>query len=432
MTSSNITYDFIAIGIGPFNLSLACLCDPIKEINALFLDQNPGFDWHPGMMIENTHLQTPFMSDLVTLADPTNPYSFLNYIKKQGRIYSFYIRENFFLLRQEYNHYCQWAASQLSNLRFNTFVESIEFCEPTNCYKVKTRDTHTQRHSIYITKKLVFGTGSTPYLPSCTNNVKNHLIHSSEYLHNKKNFQQKKHITLIGSGQSAAEIYKDLLNDIDIYGYALNWITRSPRFSPLEYTKLTLEMTSPEYIDYFYQLPIEKRDSLLKQQKILYKGINSALINEIFDCLYAKQLAHPIKTQLMTNSELVNAVYQDTTHTLNLSFVQQEINQFFEITTEGLIMATGYQPVIPSFISAIKHKIRWDIKGRYDVNRNYSIDHEGNRLFVQNAELHTHGFVTPDLGMVCYRNSYLIKELTGKEYYPIEKRIAFQQFEATS
>ena len=33
--------------------------------------------------------------------------------------------------------------------------------------------------------------------------------------------------------------------------------------------------------------------------------------------------------------------------------------------------------------------------------------------------------------MACYRNSILIKELTGKEHYLIEKRIAFQQFEVT-
>jgi len=47
---------------------------------------------------------------------------------------------------------------------------------------------------------------------------------------------------------------------------------------------------------------------------------------------------------------------------------------------------------------------------------------------VQNVELHTHGFVTPDLGMACYRNAWLIKEITGVEHYPIEDKIAFQQF----
>lgn len=71
----------------------------IENVEGLFLEQKKEFDWHPGMMLENATMQTPFLSDLVTLADPTHPLSFLNYVKKQGRLYSFYIRENFFLMR---------------------------------------------------------------------------------------------------------------------------------------------------------------------------------------------------------------------------------------------------------------------------------------------------------------------------------------------
>ena len=40
--------------------------------------------------------------------------------------------------------------------------------------------------------------------------------------------------------------YLGLLEGITEHGYHLTWITRSPRFFPMEYTKLTLEMTSPE------------------------------------------------------------------------------------------------------------------------------------------------------------------------------------------
>ncbi|MBN9114289.1 MAG: SidA/IucD/PvdA family monooxygenase [Pandoraea sp.] len=65
-----------------------------------------------------------------------------------------------------------------------------------------------------------------------------------------------------------------VLQEIDVHGYQLNWVTRSGRFFPLEYTKLTLEMTSPEYVDYFHSLPSEQRDSLIRNQKNLYKGIN--------------------------------------------------------------------------------------------------------------------------------------------------------------
>ncbi len=62
------------------------------------------------------------------------------------------------------------------------------------------------------------------------------------------------------------------------------------------------------------------------------------------------------------------------------------------------------------------------------MRRNYSIDVTGQGIYVQNAELHTHGFVTPDLGMAAYRNSYLIREMLGREPYPVEKAIAFQEF----
>ena len=33
--------------------------------------------------------------------------------------------------------------------------------------------------------------------------------------------------------------------------------------------------------------------------------------------------------------------------------------------------------------------------------------------------------------MACYRNSYIIKEITGVDHYAIEKRVAFQQFEVS-
>lgn len=132
----NKVYDFIAIGLGPFNLSLACLSDPIEQLDALFLEQRQCFDWHPGLMLDGVTLQTPFMSDLVTLADPTSRFSFLNYAKQQGKLYQFYIRESFFLLREQYNQYCQWAASELPSVRFGHCVRRVEFDNSQDCYQL--------------------------------------------------------------------------------------------------------------------------------------------------------------------------------------------------------------------------------------------------------------------------------------------------------
>ncbi|MFF5253780.1 lysine N(6)-hydroxylase/L-ornithine N(5)-oxygenase family protein [Streptomyces leeuwenhoekii] len=413
------TYDFVGVGLGPFNLGLACLTEPIAELNGVFLESKPDFEWHAGMFLDGAHLQTPFMSDLVTLADPTSPYSFLNYLKEKGRLYSFYIRENFYPLRVEYDDYCRWAASKLSSIRFSTTVTEVTY--ENELYVVRTTDGDT-----YRARRLVLGTGTPPYIPDACRGLAGDFIHNSRYVQNRAELTKKKSITLVGSGQSAAEIYYDLLGEIDVHGYQLNWVTRSPRFFPLEYTKLTLEMTSPEYIDYFRALPEATRYRLTAEQKGLFKGIDGDLVNEIFDLLYQKNLGGPVPTRLLTNSALTDARYQDGTYTL--AFRQEEQGEDFELRSDGLILATGYKYVEPEFLKPVRDRLRYDAQGNFDVARNYAIDVTGQGVFLQNAGVHTHSITSPDLGMGAYRNSYIIRELLGREYYPVEKTIAFQEF----
>ncbi|MFC5246602.1 lysine N(6)-hydroxylase/L-ornithine N(5)-oxygenase family protein [Streptomyces nigrescens] len=423
-------YDFIAIGLGPFNLGLACLTEPIDGLDGLFLDNKASFDWHPGMMLDSSHLQVPFLADLVTLADPTSPFSFLNYLKESGRMYSFYIRENFYPLRAEFNDYCRWAAGKLASVRFAHQVTTIEYDAREELYVVHAEQLPTGERHTFRARRLVLGTGTPPHIPEACQGLGGDLLHNAGYLDAKAALQAKDSITLIGSGQSAAEIYFDLLQDIDSHGYHLTWATRSPRFFPLEYTKLTLEMTSPEYVDYFHALPPATRDHLNATQKHLYKGIDSALINDIFDLLYQKNLGGPVPTRLLTNTALQQASYDEASGTYTLGLRQEEQGTDFALDTQGLILATGYRYRVPDFLSAVRDRIVWDDAGRYDVARNYSIDTTGQGIFVQNAELHTHGFVTPDLGMAAYRNACIIRELLGREYYPVEKAIAFQEFAA--
>ncbi len=110
-----------------------------------------------------------------------------------------------------------------------------------------------------------------------------------------------------------------------------------------------------------------------------------------------------------------------------------------------MVLATGYHYVAPPFLKSIESRIRRDAEGRYAVGRFYAVDAqstadaEGNEgdqspfageIFVQNAELHTHSLAAPDLGMACYRNSCILRAITGREVYAIERRIAFQSFGA--
>ncbi|GAA4614915.1 lysine N(6)-hydroxylase/L-ornithine N(5)-oxygenase family protein [Actinoallomurus liliacearum] len=423
-------HDFVAIGLGPFNLGLACLTDPIDDLDGIFLESEPEFDWHPGMLLEGTTLQTPFLADLVTLADPTSPFSFLNYLKTWGRLYPFYIRESFFPLRAEYVDYCRWAAGRLPTIRFGHHVTAVEYDEAEEVYVVHADRAATGDRATFRARNLVLGTGTPPYVPDCCRDLPGDALHSSEYLPNRSALRAKRSVTVVGSGQSAAEIYHDLLQDVDDGGYELNWVTRSPRFFPLEYTKLTLEMTSPEYVDYFHALPAPTRDRLSAAQKGLYKGINADLINEIFDLLYRKSLVRPCPTRLLTGTALREVRHDAATGAYTLGLRQEEQGRDFTLTTEGLVLATGYRYQVPAFLTPIADRLRWDPAGRLAVRRDYSVHTTGGGVYVQNAELHTHGFTAPDLGMAAYRNSCVIRSLLGREPYPVERSIAFQEFGA--
>ena len=426
-SGSGRIYDFAGIGVGPFNLGLAALTEPVDGLDAVFLERRHSFDWHPGMMLEPAHLQVPFMADLVTLADPTSPYSFLNFLKQTGRLYRFYIRENFYPLRTEYNQYCQWVAGQLDSVRFGSDVREVTYDDG-----VYTLSVHGPAGpEVLRARRLVLGTGTSPYVPAACGGVMNAgglVLHNADYLSRRSELQKQRSITIVGSGQSAAEIYYELLQEIDVHGYQLNWVTRSGRFFPLEYTKLTLEMTSPEYVDYFHGLPEDQRDGLIKSQKNLYKGINSELIDAIYDLLYAKSLSGIVDTRLLTHSAVTGAAWDPASGSHTLQLRHEEQGADYSLDTEAVVLATGYGYREPEFLTGVRGRIARDSHGRFAVERNYSTGVEPGEIFVQNAELHTHGFVTPDLGMAAYRNSCILREICGREVYPVERSIAFQDF----
>ena len=266
---------------------------------------------------------------------------------------------------------------------------------------------------------MVLGVGTQPVQPET---VRGPVVHSADYLTHRDALRAAGSVTVVGSGQSAAEIYRDLLGTTD----RLDWVTRSPRFFPMEYTKLTLELTSPEYTDHFHALPADVRKRLGREQRSLYKGISGDLVDDIFDTLYRLSLDGPVPTTLLTDTELLGADWYGGAFTLTLRHAQ--LDEVYERRTDALVLATGYAAQVPDFVLGIRHLLDWDDTGRFAVARDYSVDGGRGRVFVQNAEEHTHGLTAPDLGFGAWRNSSILASITGREVYPVERRIAFQEF----
>lgn len=461
-------HDLVGIGIGPFGLGMAALSEPLEDVDGIFLDQAPSFSWHPGMMLDGATIQVPFLADLVTMADPTSRFSFLQFLKSTGRLYPFYIRESFYPLRSEYDRYCRWVAEQLDTLRWRRRVRSVQ---EEGEHLLVTADVLDAEGAVIGTERhrgrhVVLAVGTQPVLPPAlagvaeagqqapTGHARSEpsipetgspasgesaasaesapsappVIHSSQYLPAREQLLDAGSVTIVGSGQSAAEIYRDLLEDATVRGTRVDWVTRSPRFFPMEYTKLTLEMTSPEYTDLFRSLPEERRESLGREQRSLYKGISGDLIDDIHDLLYRlSQGGAEVPTTLLTDTVVTAARHDAEAGEHVLTLEHGELGTRREHRTRAVVAATGYRSGAPALLEPLGERIRRDSRGRLDVSRDYTIDPQ-QRIHVLNAEEHTHGVTAPDLGFGAWRASVVLDAITGREPYPIERRIAFQTF----
>ncbi|MGP4070070.1 lysine N(6)-hydroxylase/L-ornithine N(5)-oxygenase family protein [Halobacillus sp. B29] len=433
MNAEKQVYDVIGIGLGPFNLGMAALLDPVEDVSALFLEKEEEFNWHPHMLIEGTTLQVPFFADLVSMADVTSKYSFLHYLQQHNRLYHFYFLEKFHIPRKEYNHYCRWVSERLASCRFGSEVTDVTTIpvEGETVYQVTAEDLKTGREYRFLARHIVMGIGTEPRVPEAFQDALGESVfHTSEYLARKPDCNLGQSVAVIGSGQSAAEVFLDVAKHQEERLGSLEWYTRSPGFFPMEYSKLGLEYFSPDYIDFFYQLPQVKKDQLLNEQDLLYKGISSETIAEIYDHLYERTVGNAdpgIHLQAMTELKEIEQQGQN----FRLNGYQKVTGEPVEVEADVVILGTGYQPRVPAFFKEMKEAIIWDEQGRFVVNKGYDLAtrlQTQGQIFIQNGELHTHGVGAPDLGLGAYRNAVIINQIAGREVYSVDEKHVFQTF----
>jgi lysine N6-hydroxylase len=422
--------DLIGIGIGPFNLGLASLLQPVDTVKARFFDSKASFVWHDGLLLEDCHLQVPFMADLVTMVDPTSPFSFLNYLCVHGRMYKFYFYERFQIPRIEYNRYCRWVAGQLASLRFG--MEVVEVVEQDGLFCVTTRDVESNDLSCHLARNVVLGVGTTPTVPPGMASLLDgqDFVHSAHYRFARERLREKASITIVGNGQSAAECFLDLLRHQPQCGYELNWLTRSSGFFPMEYSKLGLEHFSPDYTDHFFRLPEATRRNILATQGNWYKGISLSTIAEIYDALYMRSVdGVDGQVVLQSRSQLVHA--ERSGQGWSLSFRHVELDKTFQVRTDAVVLGSGYRHAFPPCMDRLAGAIEVDGDGRPLVRRDYTLQARfagTGQVFVQNGEMHTHGISAPDLGLGAARNAAIVNRLTGTDRYPTATRTVFQTF----
>lgn len=434
-------HDLVGIGIGPFNLSLAALADGVHGgLSTAFYEQRPAFHWHPGLLIEGATLQVPFLADLVTLADPASPWSFLNYLRSRDRLFPFYFAERFHIQRAEYDAYCRWVSDSLTGLHFGHQVDAVRWNPERSLFEVDFTQLDAEGEAEALgrayARHIALGIGTEPYVPEPLRPLADAptvpVIHSAAYLDNRERLLAAEHVTIIGSGQSGAEVFLDLLRARPPGAEKIHWLARTEAFAPMEYSKLGLEHFTPDYTRYFHALPEQTRDALVPRQWQLHKGIDADTIAAIHDELYRRTLHGGWPDAVLTPGVSVRTAGRVATTKVELHIEHTQQGTRSRLTTDAVVLATGYRErPLDQMLAGLDPHMRRDAAGRPRIDDRFRLLLDSSvtgSVYVQNAERHTHGVGAPDLGLAAWRSARILNSLTGKEPYPLPRRTAFTSF----
>ncbi|HJP74162.1 MAG TPA: SidA/IucD/PvdA family monooxygenase [Pseudonocardiaceae bacterium] len=425
--------DLLGVGVGPFNLSLAALASTVPGLRAAFLDRLPEFRWHPGLMIEGATVQVPFLADLVSLVAPAHPLSFLSYLADVQRLFPFYFAERLHVDRTEYDDYLRWASKRLPACRFDTEVTSVDWSAEHGAFVVDAISAGTPTR--LLAGNIVLGVGTTPSVPAALRPLvadqDSLVLHSADYLDHRDALAAADQVVVIGSGQSGAEVFLDLLRRRPVGRERLRWFARTSAFAPMEYSKLGLEHFTPDYTRFFHGLAEPVRSKLVDAQWQLYKGISAETMAEIHDELYRRSVHCGWPDVDVTPGVEVHAARRvGGRYELDLGHVQDHGTR--TVAADGIVLATGYtERALDQLLGPLNERSIRDGAGRLIVGADYRVRLDpaiSGALFVQNAEKHTHGVGAPDLGLGAWRAATILNSIRGREVFRLPPRTAFTSF----
>ena len=236
-TPADELFDLVCVGFGPASLAIAIAIQDALETSAReeeahtpyvngqlkvgFLERQARFAWHAGMLVAGSKMQISFIKDLATVRNPRSEFTFLNYLHSQNRLTQFSNLGTFLPTRLEFEDYMKWCASAFSAVvSYNQEVIDV-VAEASSkgkgkieTFVVRSRCNEDGSEVTRRAKHVVIAVGGKPRIPSGIPEHDPRVVHSSAYCTSVPQIlnapSKDYHIAVIGSGQSAAEIFHDL------------------------------------------------------------------------------------------------------------------------------------------------------------------------------------------------------------------------------
>lgn len=373
-------HDVIGVGFGPSNMALAIALEELsksngKPLDALFLDKQQHYRWHGDTLANGSEMQISFLKDLVSLRNPTSPYSFINYLHQHARLIDFINLSTFYPCRMEFNDYLRWVAGQFTDQTL--YGQEVVRIEPginegvIDHFEVLSHDGEG-RERRHRARSVVVGTGGTPRIPSVFADLKDdpRVFHHSRYLsaleplpcHQGKPMR----IAVIGSGQSAAEAFIDLHDSFP--SVKADMILRASTLKPADDSPFVNEVFSPASTDTMFNLsPQEQERRLDEYRNTNYSVVDPGLIERIYGVLYRQKVSRQFRHALLCRQQVQAAIA--TPAGLELTLRDLASGQERTHRYDAVVLATGYERKTHRTLLAPLERYLQD----YSVDRHYRV-----------------------------------------------------------
>ncbi|KVU44659.1 ornithine monooxygenase [Burkholderia ubonensis] len=425
-------FDLIGVGFGPSNLALAVRLAERSGARTLahcFVERQPAFGWHRGMLLDDCRMQISFLKDLVTMRDPTSRYTFINYLFQRGRLNEFINLKNFYPTRVEFHDYLSWVADAFDeHVHYGETVTGIEPVRGSgariDALRVLSRDAagHERQR---VTRALSVGVGGAPAIPDAFAALgQDRVIHSSTYLADIGRLAdagagERRRIAVIGAGQSAAEVFIDLARRFPHVDASL--VMRAGALKPADDSPFVNEIFSPAFTDVVYAQPQDARRALLERYRDTnYAVVDRPLIEQIYEMLYLQRVDGAPRHALLAN-RAIEAAARTATGQIELTLRDRLSGAAHTERFDGLVLATGYRRDTHTALLDGLAPHLGDALARGDVTRDYRLDtpeHFAPRIYLQGCCEGSHGLSDTLLSVLARRADEICASLESGRAHP--------------
>ncbi|MEU4261821.1 lysine N(6)-hydroxylase/L-ornithine N(5)-oxygenase family protein [Streptomyces argenteolus] len=417
-----LVHDLIGIGFGPSNVAMAIAISEHnaragtrEAVTARFFEQQPRFGWHRGMLIDDATMQVSFLKDLVTLRNPASEFSFLCYLKSQGRLVDFINHKNLFPLRVEFHDYFEWAAAQVDGMA-SYGHEVVGVTPVVRDGAVEYMDVTVRSGEglvVHRARNLVIGTGLRPLMPEGVERG-DRVWHNSELLSRVAGLADgsPSRFVVVGAGQSAAENVAYLhrrFPEAEVcavfsrYGY-----------SPADDSGFANRIFDPDAVDEYFTAPDEiKRKLMGYHGNTNYAVVDIDLIDDLYRQAYQEKVLGTERLRFLNVSRLAGV--KETAEKVRATVKSLVTGEETDLDADVVVFATGYSPVDPlGLLGEVADRCLRDDVGRVRVERDYRIAtdpglHCG--IYLQGGTEHTHGITSSLLSNTAIRVGEILDSL---------------------